>query len=212
MAQRRISPNAISLLSIVFAATAGAALYVWTRFEGWPAAALLVIAAIGIQLRLICNLIDGMVAVEGGMRSAVGDLYNEVPDRVADSLVLLGIGYGLAHAIGAAAIDAPSASDLLRPIELAWCAALLAMFTAYIRVLGQALGVPGCFHGPMAKQHRMALITVASVGTAAACVIAPQWTERTWILWGALALIAVGSAFTCIRRLRAIALALRTRA
>ncbi len=50
-------------------------------------------AALGIQLRLVCNLIDGMVAIEGGMKSPVGGLYNEVPDRIADPLLLIAAGY-----------------------------------------------------------------------------------------------------------------------
>ena len=48
-----------------------------------------------VQLRLLCNLLDGMVAVEGGRSSPVGALYNEVPDRVADSLLLVALGYAV---------------------------------------------------------------------------------------------------------------------
>ena len=34
-----------------------------------------------------------MVAVEGGFRTKTGELFNEFPDRVSDTLVLLGAGY-----------------------------------------------------------------------------------------------------------------------
>src|SRR5687767_919083 len=53
-----VSPNAISLASVAFASAAAGALLA----HGWLAAALF------IQLRLLCNLLDGMVAVEGGRR------------------------------------------------------------------------------------------------------------------------------------------------
>ncbi len=197
LARRRVAPNAISVASIAFAALAGAAFVAWPHAVGWQQPVLLVAAAAGIQLRLICNLLDGMVAVEGGLRSPTGDLYNEVPDRISDSLILIGLGYGLA----AWARPLPWSADL------GWAAALTAMLTAYIRALGAGLGLPGCFHGPMAKPHRMALLTAAALASAA--LVAFTWTP--WILWGALALIVAGSLITCARRLAAIAAFLRAR-
>lgn len=193
LARRRVAPNAISLASIACAALAAAGLAFGPHAGGWAGAALLAGAAAGIQLRLVCNLLDGMVAVEGGLRSPTGDLYNEVPDRISDSLILVAAGYGLA--------GLPLAE------ALGWSAALLAMLTAYVRALGAGLGLPGCFHGPMAKQQRMAVLIAACL--AAAALAWQPWAG--WILWGALAAIAVGSALTAARRLRAIAVHLRTR-
>ncbi len=125
-----LSADSISMLSLVFA-TAGSAALLWCR---WPWG--LLACAVGVQLRLLCNLIDGMVAVEGGRRSKVGALYNEVPDRIADSLFLVALGY----AVG---LD-----------WLGWLAALAAAITAYIRVLGGTLGLAQDFRGPQAKPHR----------------------------------------------------------
>ena len=34
-----------------------------------------------------------MVALEGGRKSTLGSLYNEVPDRVADSMLIVAAGY-----------------------------------------------------------------------------------------------------------------------
>ena len=48
-----------------------------------------VLAAGCIQLRLLCNLLDGLVALEGGRKGKAGDLFNEAPDRYAD-VVLAG--------------------------------------------------------------------------------------------------------------------------
>lgn len=45
---------------------------------------------IGIQARLICNLLDGMVAQESGVKSSLGKIMNEVPDRYSDIILLLG--------------------------------------------------------------------------------------------------------------------------
>lgn len=172
-----ISPDAISLLSIVFA-TAGAAALLWLP-SPWG----VLLCAAGIQARLLCNLFDGMVAMEGGKASATGALYNEVPDRVADSVLLVALGY----AAGAA--------------WLGWLAALLAALTAYVRTLGGAFGQAQDFRGPMAKQHRMAMMTVA-------CLIAPvemAFAGTRYALLAATVAIAAGSALTCWTRLRAIA-------
>lgn len=196
LARGRVRPNAISLASIACAAAAAAALVVWPLGEGWTRVWLLVAAAAGIQLRLLCNMLDGMVAVEGGLRSPTGDLYNEVPDRISDTLILVGAGYGV--------------HSLPWGVELGWAAASVAMLTAYIRALGGGLGVPGCFHGPMAKPHRMALMTGACLATAA--TTAGAWPHAPWLLWSALAVVVLGAALTCVRRLLAIARALTGRA
>lgn len=176
-----LSPNAISLLSIV-CALGGAAALLWL-----PAPWNVLACVAGIQLRLLCNLLDGMVAVEGGRGSAVGALYNEIPDRVADSLFLVALG----HVAGAD--------------WLGWLAALAAAVTAYIRVLGGSLGLEQDFRGPQAKPHRMAVMTGACVLAALEWV----WRGEQQVLLPALGVIAVGTLLTCVTRTRAIAQQLR---
>ncbi|WP_202844217.1 CDP-alcohol phosphatidyltransferase family protein [Luteimonas saliphila] len=174
LASSPLTPNAISVLSIVFA---GAAALLW--LPPWGAW----LCALGIQLRLLCNLFDGMVAVEGGKSTPTGALYNEVPDRIADSLLLVALGY---------AAGLPWAG---------WAAALFAALTAYVRTLGGALGLAQDFRGPMAKQHRMALMTLA-------CLVTPfeaMFAGSRHVLVVVVLVIAAGSLLTCATRLRAIA-------
>ncbi len=182
LARSSVTPNQISSISIVFAALGAIALV-----DARPLA--LVGAAIGVQLRLLCNLIDGMVAIEGGKQSATGALYNEFPDRIADSLLLVALGY---------ACGVP---------WLGWLAALMAALTAYVRATGGALGLAQDFRGPMAKPQRMAVLTVACLAGAAEF----EWNGTRWALVAAAVLIAAGSALTCVTRTRAIARALRAR-
>lgn len=173
-----VTPNQISVASIAFAAI-GAAALVYA-----PAHPLLyVVAILGIQLRLLCNLLDGMVAVEGGRGSPVGALYNEVPDRIADTMLIVALGYAAGSS------------------WLGWAGALAAALTAYIRVFGGALGQAQDFRGPMAKQHRMALLTGACT---LALVEAFIWHER-YVLLIASWIILLGSLVTCGTRLKAIA-------
>ena len=176
LARSPLTPNAISVLSIAFAAGGAAALLWWPSWGAWC-------CALGIQLLLLCNLLDGMVAVEGGQSTPTGALYNEVPDRIADSLLLVALGH---------AASVPWAG---------WAAALFAAATAYIRTLGGSLGLAQDFRGPMAKQHRMALMTVA-------CLLAPLealWAGSRHALVLAVCVIAAGALLTCVTRLRAIA-------
>jgi phosphatidylglycerophosphate synthase len=142
-----------------------------------------VLTALCVQLRLLCNLLDGMVAVEGGRGSPVGSLYNEIPDRIADSLFLIAWGYVCGFG------------------WLGWAAALVAAVTAYIRLLGGALGQKQDFRGPMAKQHRMAALTVV-------CLLAmlETWLRgHSAILGIGLWIVVIGSIWTCVERTRAIA-------
>ena len=54
--------------------------------QGVMRGVILLLAALCIQLRLVCNLLDGMVAVEHGKGSPSGPIWNELPDRFADVL------------------------------------------------------------------------------------------------------------------------------
>jgi phosphatidylglycerophosphate synthase len=175
---------------------AGGAWYAY-QFVGWSAARsvlFFLLAAACTQLRLLCNLLDGLLAIEGGLKTTTGDLYNEVPDRIADILILVGAGRGISQAI-------PFAEGL------GWGCALLAVLTAYVRLLGGSLGFPQDFAGPMAKQHRMFTLTVGTL--AAAIEFAARGTMVSLAI--ALLIILAGSAITFIRRLSRIAKQLQSR-
>jgi phosphatidylglycerophosphate synthase len=183
LAKSSITPNQISMLSVLFAGL-GAALLAWL-----PTPAGLALCAVCIQLRLVCNLIDGMVAVEGGKGSPLGRIYNEFPDRVTDSMLIVALGY---------ACGVP---------WLGWLGALLALTTAYVRVFGGSLGLAQDFRGPLAKAQRMAVMTVACIAAAAEVF----WHPQRYALLGAAIIIAAGSFVTCITRTLAIAALLRTK-
>ena len=183
LARRRIRPNTISIMSVVFAAAAGGCL-VWLGLtnELLPGILLPLGAALCIQLRLLCNLFDGMVAVEQGQKTKSGEIFNELPDRFADALILAGAGY-VAPALG-----------WLN--ELGWTAAVLAVITAYVRSLGAAVGAGQHFLGPMAKQHRMATMTITCVGLS----VTAAWPYRGEMIAVALGLIVAGCLVTIVRR------------
>jgi phosphatidylglycerophosphate synthase len=176
------SPNAISVASLVFAIAAGGCLSWTARVEGTARAVFFLAAAACIQLRLLCNMLDGMVAVEGGKRTVYGEIFNDMPDRFADVAILVGAGYSITH--------------FSWGYELGWLAATLAVITAYIRLLGGSMGVPQYFLGPMAKPHRMALLTVACVLSVFEGYLGLEGKTITL----ALGIMVLGMLVTCVRR------------
>ena len=179
-----ITPNQISVLGIAFSAIGAWALVAAPRAP-WG----FLVGALAIQLRLLCNMLDGMVAVEGQRSSSDGPLYNEVPDRVEDTFFL--VAFGCAAGL----------------TWLGFVAALLAMFTAYIRVLGGSLGLAQDFRGPMAKQHRMAVLTLGCLAAFAENLVGPT----RYALQITLVIITVGALVTAGRRILAISLQLGSR-
>lgn len=188
--RRAVNPDAISAAGMAAGIGAGIAFAATARAET-GAAALWLAGAVLVQLRLVANMLDGMVAVGRGIASPLGELWNELPDRVSDIAVLVGLGVaGGSWAWGVAA-------------------ALAAMATAHVRAVGRAAGGPSDFRGPMAKPQRMAVATLVALW----CGLAPASWQGTWqgftppIL--ALIVITVLACVTAARRLAGIARALR---
>ncbi|NVD41156.1 CDP-alcohol phosphatidyltransferase family protein [Ensifer sp. HO-A22] len=190
LAAMAITPNQISQASMAAAAMAGLAFWLTSETQDGLRSLLFIAAALFCQLRLLCNLFDGMVAVEGGKGAPDGPFWNEFPDRVADLFILVGAGYG---------IGLPA---------LGFAAGACAVLTAYVRELGRANGAPSDFSGPMAKQHRMAAITLAAVVSA----FEGLWLGDSEVMLAALVVIAIGAAFTAMRRARRQTLWLRANA
>lgn len=181
-AARGIAPNAISAASVVCAAVAAFALWRAASTGATDGALWLLVAALGCQLRLICNLIDGMVAIEGGRASATGALWNELPDRLSDALILAGAGL-MAHSLA-----------------LGCAAAAASIVTAYVRELGHRLTGVADFSGWMAKPQRMALITLAC---AVAIVLRLLGASGDTVVFAAaLSVVLLGAVWVSVARTR----------
>jgi phosphatidylglycerophosphate synthase len=135
-----IHPNWVSYSSVV--AAGGAALCFW-QAAAYPV--LLLPAAGLLYVRLWLNMLDGMVALASGKASRTGEIVNELPDRVSDVLIFVGVAH----------------SGLCHPLTGYW-AAILALFTAYVGTLGQAVGARREFGGVMSKPWRMVALHVGA--------------------------------------------------
>jgi phosphatidylglycerophosphate synthase len=176
LAKTAITPNQISLLSVCFAALGGLLIAFVQGPLAW------IPGAVCVQMRLLCNLMDGMVAVEGSKGSPSGALYNEVPDRLADALFLIAAGHAAGHD------------------WLGWLCALLAVMTAYLRAFGAQLGFGQDFSGVMSKPRRMAALTLGLVCAS----LEYAYLHTGFSLTLALLAIALGSLHTCYLRTRNI--------
>ncbi len=181
LARQGVSPNAISVASVVFAMGAGLCLIATSgnfSHRGWW-----VLTAVLIVLRLLANMLDGMVALETGNSSASGELFNEVPDRVSDAVIFVCAGFAAGSSI-----------------HLGYIAAILALFIAYVRALGNHMGVAQLFIGPMAKSQRMFTLAALCLLNA---IIPAAWQLSSLLTWGLL-VINAGGVVTIIRRLHKI--------
>lgn len=161
--KRRIHPNAVSLGSLAAAAAAAAALLVAGQLAPTPGAApaglpycLAVFAAVAFgSLRLWLNMLDGMVAEATGQTNALGEVFNELPDRASDLLIFTALAI----------------SGLCRP-SLALAAAFASLLIAYTGTLAKAVGAGRQFGGVMAKPWRMVAV---GAGLLVPLLLHPVW-------------------------------------
>ncbi len=177
LASQNVPPNAISIAGMCACILAGIALGL-TSISDYRI--LWLVAALGAQLRLTANMLDGMVALKSGRASKVGELYNEIPDRVSDAAVFIGAGFAWGG-----------------NVTVGYIATILAIFTAYVRAAGKIAGAPNEFCGPMAKvisrPWQILHFDKFEVG----------------VMSLGLGVIVVGCCITIVRRLNRIAHALR---
>jgi phosphatidylglycerophosphate synthase len=93
-------------------------------------------------------MLDGMVALASGKASPRGEILNDLPDRVSDVLIFVGVAH----------------SGLCAPFSGYWVA-IFALFTAYVGTLGQAVGVQREYSGIMSKPWRMVVLHVGAWAT-----------------------------------------------
>ena len=183
----RIHANTVSYASVV-ASTLAALCFMVS--QNHPAT---LFAAIGFCfLRLYFNMLDGMVAIASGTTSSTGEIANEVPDRISDVLIFVGVAH----------------SGLCYPLIGYW-AAIGSLLVAYIGTLGKAVGAHRDFSGPMSKPWRMVALAIGTVLTPWKDLILPEFFGAFQPLDVAGVVIVVGCLFTVGRRLCRIVQALQ---
>jgi phosphatidylglycerophosphate synthase len=179
-----IHPDAISYLSIVAALIA--AICFWkSGGRRW----LLIVAPLFCYVRLWFNMLDGLVAFAAGKASRRGEILNDLPDRISDVVIFVGVAH----------------SGLMNSLIGYW-AAIFAVLTSYVGLFGQAVGVQRQFGGIMSKPWRMVAL---NAGAWLTFFLAPQsFATFTLLDWTCLVIIA-GCVETIVVRLKRITVALQ---
>jgi phosphatidylglycerophosphate synthase len=185
-----IHPDVISYASIVSAAIAA-----WFFWASRTHPRFIVIAIAFAMLRLWLNMFDGMVAVAAGKGSKRGEIINDLPDRVSDVLIFVGIAH----------------SGWCNPFYAYWVA-IAAVVVAYVGLFGQAVGVQREFSGVMAKPWRIVALSIGALATMFLVLNdRPYWFGGFAVLdWTHFAILA-GAVQTVILRLTRIFRALPPR-
>jgi phosphatidylglycerophosphate synthase len=101
---------------------------------------------IGAFLRTACNALDGMVARGLTVSSSMGEVYNEVYDRISDALIFFCVGL-TGHG----------------RIELAFVATICILINSYLGIIGKASGGSRIYAGLVGKADRMILLGIVGI-------------------------------------------------
>lgn len=173
LVRRRVSADLVTWLAVPVGAAGGIAL---AASESLPWLLWVVPVAAGIRLAL--NLLDGMVARATGSAHPLGEVWNELADRLADVLFICGLAF---HA----AIDP----------RLPLIAAVAAVLASYVGITAKAAGGRRQYGGVMSKPGRMGVLAISAP---VAYVTGDAW----WLVLGSW-VILVGAILTLVQRVLA---------
>jgi archaetidylinositol phosphate synthase len=132
-----------------------------------------------VLLRLICNLMDGLIAREQGVADAMGEVKNELGDRLADTAIFLGL------------ICGGYADPRLASFALA-----LILIGSFLGILSKALGGSRLYIGLFGKGDRMISLALFTLYPA----LSGNLASYNWYL----GLAVCAATITIFQRLRAI--------
>jgi len=169
-----VTPDATSVLSLIFAAGAGV-LYTISCGDRTLALA----AGVLVLLNGIADAMDGEIARIAGTAGIRGDFLDHVIDRYADVFIICGIFFGeyIDWRIGVAAIVGT-------------------LLTSYLGTQAQAVGLGRHYGGILGRADRLVLIMLASI----LYFLYPYEIYGASSLGWSIVLIAVASNLTTLQR------------
>ncbi|WP_135610944.1 CDP-alcohol phosphatidyltransferase family protein [Methanococcoides sp. AM1] len=178
LANRRISPNSLSIASFGFAVLAGICFYFSVERPFFALAAILFVG-----LNSSFDALDGAVARYLRTDSKKGDFLDHVIDRYSDVFIICGMFFGghVQWQIGTITI-------------------ILVLLVSYLGTQAQALGIGRFYGGIMGRADRLALILIASI---AYYIYSEPVLGYTMIGWSII-VIGLGSHITTIQRMGSI--------
>ena len=173
LARGGVTANHVTVAAVVLSGAAGGAI-AWRPAARWP---LLLLPAV-LFLRMALNALDGMLAREHGMKSAMGGILNELGDVVSDAALYLPLAW------------VPGVDAWLVAVTV-----VLAGLTEMTGVVAVAIGASRRYDGPMGKSDRALVLGAAGLALGLGAPAARFMTPL-------LAAIAVLLIATVVRRAR----------
>ncbi len=168
-----VTANQITLAAVLLSALYGVALLCGGKWS-------LILFPVALLTRMALNAIDGMLAHEHGQTSELGAILNELGDVASDAVLYLPLGFVL------------GSSSLVPILFLVVLLALGEM----AGIMGQVLGGPRQYQGPMGKSDRATVLGVlalaSGIGTLSDLIV-------TCVLW----MVVLLSVLTVVNRCRA---------
>jgi CDP-diacylglycerol--glycerol-3-phosphate 3-phosphatidyltransferase len=141
LARGGVTANQVTVAAAVLSGAAGGAI-AWRPAARWP---LLLLPAV-LFLRMALNALDGMLAREHGMKSALGGILNELGDVVSDAALYLPLAW------------VPGVAGWLVAVMV-----VLAGLTEMTGVVAVAIGASRRYDGPMGKSDRARALGAAGL-------------------------------------------------
>ena len=177
LARLGVTANQVTLAAVGLSALGGGAVLLARGEPRW----LLAVPAV-LFARMALNAVDGMLAREHGMKSALGALLNELGDVVSDAALYLPLA-------------------LLPGVDARWVVGfvLLALLSEMAGVVAVQLGTSRRYDGPLGKSDRAFVVGALALGLGAG------WLPVAWVdpvVIAACALTALTVLNRCRRALR----------
>jgi len=144
LARSGVTPNQVTAFALLLSLAGGLLIYLAPQAR-WP----LLILPVILFVRMALNAVDGMLAREHDMQTALGAMFNELSDVIADALLYLPLAY--------VASFSPFGVVVV---------VLLGVVAEMTGVVAQTVGASRRYDGPLGKSDRAFLFGALSVWVA----------------------------------------------
>ena len=180
LAASGVSANQVTVAALLLSGATGALLACFPD-DHWP----LVLLGPVLFVRMALNAIDGMLAREHGMKTALGAILNEIGDVAADAAIYLPLAVvpGFDPALVVATV-------------------VLAVFTEMTGVVGVQIGASRRYDGPFGKSDRAFVFGALSLMVGLGAPVGRWITIVLWAMLAALTLTVFNRGRRALEELR----------
>lgn len=141
LAKHHITPNQITITALLLSMLTGVVIYLFSK-DQWP----FLLVSCALLVRMMLNALDGMIAREHHMQTALGTFLNELGDVFSDTFIYLPFSF------------VPNIS-----FPLIISIVILAIISEMTGVVALQIGAKRRYDGPMGKSDRAFIFGVIAL-------------------------------------------------